>query len=1122
MKLHLPKKFQTALMAAIATVSFSTVSTATLAAAAFTFAGYQAAADETADAPELTSEEKEAEEKLNEEMEDSIQAQEEEEKEESKLTTHAIDLDAMKNLSNRFERGGDAASHQLAQQAYAAMETEMFTPEASAAPQQQATATSRELPSDDLGFTASPYATGSTGNSGPVFEVTPAAPAADFLQDSPAETRSSGSTSGATSPAPVSASGFGGGAAGGNSPSGYAAPAARPLSVSVAPTALAAPASVAAPAAVAAPSPKLAAADTSLAAVEELEYIFTFNDGETEVKYQKQDSYDLTVAAGKKGVITFNEALSGQLLEVTGDFKMNGANFEIYTSGATIMFDQSLSNYTTAFTITGGGEIVAKSDAAFGSLNVANGKLTIQSQIGVISGATIGAQGNLTVEEGAKLLLTTPIVSNGGNLVLKGNIDASNLPNATAQTMGVKFVNLQDESSTSGSGFLAAGTWNIATETSTFGADTIISPNARLTVATSDFELAQNGNKIQVNVADTDYRLWFQNGGTLESVIDVVEKASAEGSELVSFLVTGGEINPQDGQRGPLTVAKVDDQISDGNVIYVARGAGANIQLTGKYNEQYDVYDVSGSIGALKCLDNSYTEITSFYSYNNPVTDVSIIGQNVAIKAVRSVDPKQAVYDERENEHPCFSPANMTVEAASSGTISGDIKPYFGYFVGRDTETHVDYRMGTYDIKGELTIAEGFVMDLSIGEGAAQWTYKTEEGLFNEYYTHLFVSQSGGAIKLENEAEFHASTIDDGKAVLNTDGTNLDTSRNTETPDDANLINGTVVISSDGNATLTYTGIDTLDGKDVRSHYTTRNKDFKIANATVTVTDDVPAYVYEEQRAYSDTTLSNELNGSSVINDKQDSHGKVTLDNMKNQNFKTIHAKEGDIAITNRDPLHFVIDDEPTWKPEDVSAATVQIGAAKTVSATGNVGQEYKKATLNVSSLLKAEGYKGDEEGKDYYSKIDANLNLAVGVTLDVSAAKGTGGIDMQGNVVAFSGEYGDAPLTLSQTDYEQAWAMEKGGMYDLFHDVSAFAMYTGSEPWTDPISEDWQMDASQFFSNLKEGWFYLCYSGAATAGGNGNNVGTIYLYSLVPEPTTGTLSLLALAALAARRRRKG
>ena len=1135
MKLHLPKKFQTALMAAIATVSFSTVSTATLAAAAFTFAGYQAAAEETADAPELTSEEKEAEEKLNEEMEDSIQAQEEEEKEESKLTTHAIDLDAMKNLSNRFERGGDAASHQLAQQAYAAMEVEVFTPEASAAPQQQATATSGELPSDDLGFTASPYATGSTGNSGPVFEVTPAAPAADFLQDSPAENQGSGSTTGATSPAPVSASGFGGGAAGGYSPSGYAAPAVRPLSVSVAPTALAAPASVAAPAAVAAPvevaapSPKLAAADAEPPA----NYIFSFNNGSETVYFTEvQAFYDLRVAEGKSsGTIAFNPGLAGSTLPVEGDFRMTGDQFTINTNGVKVIFDQPLSNYNTDVTVTGNGTIETKGAAAFRSITVGSGTegdnttLKIGSQIGV-TGDFVVKQGGTLELEGTSHLLLTQQITNAGTIKLNADatLDASNLSHAAAESLGIKFEDTSKQISANGSGFLhgdAETQWEIAT-----GNGTVEVPeegNAKLVVGNLSFNISEEG---VVHHTQTDYSVWFQNGGSSPALSEII--LAAPDNKVSIMANAGGDTQ---------TEVVVDGQIRDENVVAITRGTRAFINMT-----DAEATDESWffSISNLKIYDMADVTIHGWSGEWNHVNNASFIGQGITLSTI---------------DHPAylgneFDPMNLTVENASSATINADIVSAYGYFNGEEftrkclTEDHpeviaggIEFLSGEYNLRGSLVIGAEHKIDMRQASGTTYYVSATRDKetkavsdiVFQEEFVHLTMSEQG-ALSLEDGGVFLASSVSNDSA-LTEDGNNLDTTRKLESArykeyqdwdsswkyaiiDESGAeidpgaferykVNGTVEISSSeqtGKARITATG-------DSPGHYTTRNQNYLISGGMVKVTDEGD----RDAGASSDTTVSNMFDLSSVVNAKDKTHGSLTLDNKNGQSvsFALLYAQEGDIYVTNK---------------ENATSHDVRIGASREVAAVkgSSFTQEAQNATLTVQHLLKAEGYKGDEEGKDYYSKIDANLNLAVGVTLDVSAANGTGGIDMQGNVVAFSGEYGDAPLTLSQTDYEQAWAMEKGGMYDLFHDVSAFAMYTGSEPWTDPISEEWQMDASQFFSNLKEGWFYLCYSGAATAGGNGNNVGTIYLYSLVPEPTTGTLSLLALAALAARRRRKG
>ena len=92
---------------------------------------------------------------------------------------------------------------------------------------------------------------------------------------------------------------------------------------------------------------------------------------------------------------------------------------------------------------------------------------------------------------------------------------------------------------------------------------------------------------------------------------------------------------------------------------------------------------------------------------------------------------------------------------------------------------------------------------------------------------------------------------------------------------------------------------------------------------------------------------------------------------------------------------------------------------------------------------------------------------------------------------------------------------------YDLFRDVEDFNIgSTGYE--SIGLTDQW-VKASEVFDNdlfkTGEKEYYVFYSGTAE-GGRGENVGTIYLLQ-APEPTTGTLSLLALCALAARRHRK-
>ena len=90
---------------------------------------------------------------------------------------------------------------------------------------------------------------------------------------------------------------------------------------------------------------------------------------------------------------------------------------------------------------------------------------------------------------------------------------------------------------------------------------------------------------------------------------------------------------------------------------------------------------------------------------------------------------------------------------------------------------------------------------------------------------------------------------------------------------------------------------------------------------------------------------------------------------------------------------------------------------------------------------------------------------------------------------------------------------LEKGKSITLFTGVTGFTYSDADSVATlsdDDISTG--VDASQIFGNVDSGFFTVKY--------DGNNV-ILTASSNVPEPTTATLSLLALMGLAARRRRR-
>ena len=164
---------------------------------------------------------------------------------------------------------------------------------------------------------------------------------------------------------------------------------------------------------------------------------------------------------------------------------------------------------------------------------------------------------------------------------------------------------------------------------------------------------------------------------------------------------------------------------------------------------------------------------------------------------------------------------------------------------------------------------------------------------------------------------------------------------------------------------------------------------------------------------------------------------------------------------------------------------------------TGKVLTAGSGATLNANLEM---------EGGSHLSVAEGGLNMGSTVTLNqgMNLDSWTGGLELDQRYVLFTGVDG----------------------LDL-----GYGMHTGE------IGKgDW-MEAGLYFTNVtntEEVTYLLYYGGAATPEAaaesgavmslqsNGSNVGMVYIYAVAtPEPTTGTLSLLALCALAARRRRK-
>ncbi|MCQ2371725.1 MAG: hypothetical protein MJ058_06700 [Akkermansia sp.] len=155
---------------------------------------------------------------------------------------------------------------------------------------------------------------------------------------------------------------------------------------------------------------------------------------------------------------------------------------------------------------------------------------------------------------------------------------------------------------------------------------------------------------------------------------------------------------------------------------------------------------------------------------------------------------------------------------------------------------------------------------------------------------------------------------------------------------------------------------------------------------------------------------------------------------------------------------------------------------------------------------------------------LNADLVMKAGSELDVSRTLG-GGLTMGSKVYLYTGdklavslEGGTSTTDMYAVDtyLREYFATPEAEYYTLFTDMDEF--YIDDTKQTKDLGfRDWKnfdFEASRLYTNLIENTYALVYRM------DENGRGTVALVML-PEPTTGTLGLLALAALAARRRRK-
>jgi len=196
-----------------------------------------------------------------------------------------------------------------------------------------------------------------------------------------------------------------------------------------------------------------------------------------------------------------------------------------------------------------------------------------------------------------------------------------------------------------------------------------------------------------------------------------------------------------------------------------------------------------------------------------------------------------------------------------------------------------------------------------------------------------------------------------------------------------------------------------------------------------------------------------------------------------------VTVEAGSLAFTNRATL-------------EVADLTIRNGATLAVQSTVQTAAEGEStfSGVKVSNTAVLEGG----------ATVNSGLDLTSTQTLTVNNIKNSP-ITLNGSLLLPSGER----ITLSGDILDTLAGLGKDDSLVLFTGVTSLEL--GGTSYSELVeSGTTDFDLSNYFNGIDRGSYLLEYAS-----------GVVSIQSLIPEPTTATLSLLALMGLAARRRRR-
>lgn len=620
---------------------------------------------------------------------------------------------------------------------------------------------------------------------------------------------------------------------------------------------------------------------------------------------------------------------------------------------------------------------------------------------------------------------------------------------------------------------------------------------------------------------------------------------AAANGDRVLYNKDGGELT----YAGTVVLGGYEIWIGPGNQTTASAANPALVHLTGPITSSGTVKFNEYLNHVIYSLENSSSSFTGTVALNHGAGGNGVVQINVGGNGTSNVLSQAEVkFEDKKSNQVLHLEGNATVAGLSTTSANSNV-----------TSNGAN---NTLTLNSDLNFSYAGVI------GAGNYLQATREG---DTYTGMnrngvstimnLVKQGSGTQTLTNNNKLGSLTVSSGKVTLGGSGTTtvstavsgavqIDSSATLEvnntsyvTLSGAQLSGTGTVRYASGQQTaqqaidltlLNNSGV-TLELKEVKGQLAEGN----VINSNIKLTNGAWAGAEWTGAATQKYTFNGTVSGGGNFGITSGVSNGITFDFngdlsawtgiLRSVNGRTMNVEIGGASLTNTDvgtkidknsgTLNLTLSREATFTNDvNISDLTLKAGgvlhttAGKSFTINGNISMEgstdltLAAADANLKEVSLATGASltlGSIDSHDFKltstkitsagpSTINANVDLTNTTALDIDGAitlgcsleLGDGGVSLEGNLLEslLKGETNSITL------------------FDSVEKVTLSAVdFTG------------KVEAKQVFSNEQLANYYVEYTGTAVNLTNGN----------VPEPTTGSLSLLALAGLCARRRKK-